>query len=139
MKKIYSISTIRKKVRELGGKINAPKHLLSIRTTSDGFGTPYIEISENRYNYVVSERGVEFKREQTKDISVLLYWIFKDIVFSMASDYELEHRNPNEDNRRQLFGKILELMEQLDPQYLKWEKEDLNRILKENPYVDENR
>jgi hypothetical protein len=89
-------------------KINAPKHLLSVRTTSDRFGSPYIEINKNGYNYVVSESGVEFKREQTKNISVLLYWIFKDIVFSIASDYELEQRNPNEDSRRQLFIKILE-------------------------------
>ena len=29
-------------------------------------------------------------------------------------------------------------MEHLDPRYSEWEKEDLNRILKENPYVDEN-
>ena len=133
MTKIYSISTIRKKARELGKKINAPNELLSIRTTSDGFGTPYIEINKDGYNYVVSERGIEYKREQTNDITILLYWIFKDIIFSMASDYELEHRNPNEDSRRQLFAKILELMEQLDPKYAKWEKEDLDKILKENP------
>ena len=82
MKKIYSISTIRKKVRELGKKINAPKHLLSVRTTSNGFGSPYIEINKNGYNYVVSERIVEFKREQTKDFSVLSYWIFKYIVLT---------------------------------------------------------
>jgi hypothetical protein len=137
MTKTYSIATIRKKVRELGKKIGAPTHLLSIRTTSDGFGTPYIEINKSGYNYVVSERGTEFQRKQTQDISILLYWIFKDIVFSIASDFELEHRKPNEDSRRQLFAKILELMEKLDPKYAKWEKEDLDNILKENPYMDE--
>jgi hypothetical protein len=56
MTKIYSISTIRRKVRELGKKINAPRHLLTVRATSDGFGTPYIEIDKNGYNYVVGER-----------------------------------------------------------------------------------
>jgi hypothetical protein len=137
MTKTYSIATIRKKVRELGKKIGAPTHLLSIRTTSDGFGTPYVEINKSGYNYVVSERGTEFQRKQTQDISILLYWIFKDIVFSIASDFELEHRKPNEDSRRQLFAKILELMEKLDPKYAKWEKEDLDNILKENPYMDE--
>ena len=136
MVKIYSISTIKKKVRELGKKINAPSHLLSVRTTSDGFGTPYIEINKNGYDYVVSERGVEYKREQTNDISVLLYWIFKSIVFSMVSGYELNNRNPNEDSRRKLFAKILELMEQLDPKFFEWEKKDLDSILKENPYED---
>ena len=56
MTKIYSISTIRRKVRELGKKINAPHHLLTVRATSDGFGTPYIEIDKNGYKSVVSER-----------------------------------------------------------------------------------
>lgn len=110
MGKFYSISTIRKKVRELGKKINAPSHLLTVRTATDGLGTPHIEIDKTGYNYVVSEWGQEYKRKQTKDISTLLYWIMKDIVFTMASDYELEHRNPNEDSRRQLFAKIIEQM-----------------------------
>lgn len=99
MDKIYSISTIRKKVKEYGKKIDAPTQLLSIHTTSDGFATPYIEIDENGYNYVVSERGTEFRRRKTQDINQLLYWILSDIVFNMAADYELEHRKPDEDSR----------------------------------------
>ena len=136
MDKFYSISTVRKKIKEYGKKIKAPSRYLRIRTTSDGFGTPYIEINEKGYNYIVNERGVEHKREQTKDIDKFIYWIFKDVVFDMASSYELEHRRRNEDSRRQLFAKILELMEQLDPKFLKWEKEDLDKILDKNPYND---
>jgi len=137
MVKFYSISTIRKKVKEYGNKINAPTRLLSVRTSSDGFGTPHIEIDENEYNYVVSERGVEYERKKTKEITKLLYWIFNDIVFNMASDYELEHRNPNEDSRRQLFAKIIELMEQLDSNFAQWQKEELDKFLEEAPYDDD--
>ena len=137
MVKIYSISTIRKKVREYGKKIHAPSHLLSVRASSDGFGTPHIEIDENGYNYVMSERGEEFERRQTKDIDKLLYWIFNEIVFIMASDYELENRKPNEDFRKQLFAKQLELMEQLDSKFAQWNKEELDKILEETPYEDD--
>ena len=137
MTKIYSISTIRKKVREYGKKINAPSRLLTVPTTSDGFGTPYVEIDNTGYNYVVSERGTEFERRQTNDINKLLYWIFKSIVFIMASDYELDHRKPHEDFRRQLFAKTIELMEKLDSNFLRWEKEEIEKILKENPYEDD--
>ncbi|MFX1502076.1 MAG: Imm63 family immunity protein [Promethearchaeota archaeon] len=136
MVKIYSISTIRKKVREYGKKINAPNHLLSIRTSSDGFGTPYIEINEKGYNYVISERGREFERRQTKDIDKLLYWIFNNITFEIASEYELEHRKLNEDFRRQLFAKQHELMRQLDVKLAKWNKEELERILENSPFDD---
>ena len=136
MVKIYSISTIRKKVREYGKRIHAPSRLLTIRTSSDGFGTPFIEIDEKGYNYVVSERGEEYERKQTKDINILLYWIFKLIVFEMASDYELENRKPNEDFRRQLFAKQLELMEKLDSKFAQWNKEELDKILEKSPYED---
>ncbi len=137
MTKIYSISTIRKKVREYGKRINAPSHLLSVRSSSDGFGTPHIEIKKKEYNYVISERGTEFERRQTKNLDKLLYWIFKSIVFNIASEYELEHRKPNEDFRRQLFAKQIELMEKLDSKFAFWEKEDLEKILKEHPFDDD--
>ena len=133
---LYSISTIRKKIREYGKKINAPKHLLTVRTTSEGFGTPHIEINEKGYNYVVCERGTEFERRQTKDLNKILYWIFKSIVFRMASDYELEHRKPDEDFRRQLFAKRIELMEKVDSKFALWEKKEIEKTLKEHPYDD---
>ncbi|MFW9949273.1 MAG: hypothetical protein ACFFKA_04000 [Candidatus Thorarchaeota archaeon] len=68
MTKTYSISTIRKKLREYGKKINVPSQLLTVLTTSDEFGTPYIEIDKKGYNYVIRERGTEFKRRQTNHI-----------------------------------------------------------------------
>lgn len=131
---LYSISTIRKKVREYGKKIQAPKKFLTVPTTTDGFGTPHIEIDDQGYHYVVSERGTEFKRKTTSDVHTLLYWIFKDIIFEMASDYELNHRKPEEDFRRILFKKDLEFFKKLDEQWYVWEKEELDNILKENPY-----
>ncbi|MEJ2249121.1 MAG: Imm63 family immunity protein [Candidatus Lokiarchaeota archaeon] len=133
---MYSISTIRKNVREYGKKISAPKNLLTIHTSSDGFGTPYIEINKSGYNFVVSERGTEFVRKITKDFNKILYWIFEPIVFEMANDYELENRNPKEDNRKILFSKEIELMEKLDPQWAQWKKEDVEKILEEYPYDD---
>ncbi|TFG24662.1 MAG: hypothetical protein EU533_01875 [Promethearchaeota archaeon] len=136
MGKFYSISTIRKTVRGLGKKINAPSHLLTVRTFTDGFGTPHIEIDKNGYNYVICERGSEHERRQTEDITTLLYWILKDVVFIMASDYELEHRDPNEDSRRQLFAKIIDLMNRLDPKFAQWKKKELDNILEENPFDD---
>jgi hypothetical protein len=136
MDRKYSITTIRKKVREYGKKINAPKKLLTIRTTSDGFATPYIEINKESYNYVVSERGTEFKRKKTTDLDKILYWIFKDIVFELASEFELNHRKEDEDFRRILFVKEIELMEKLDPKWGKWLKKEQNEILKKYPYED---
>lgn len=135
---IYSISTIRRKVREYGKRIHAPRNMLTIRTISDGFGTPHIEIDEKGYNYVVSERGEEYDRKHTKDINKLLYWIFELIVFDMASEYELENRKPNEDFRRVLFSKEIELMESLDLQWAQWKRKEIDKVLNEHPYEDDD-
>jgi len=138
MVKIYSISTIRRKVREYGKKINAPSHILTVYTSSNEFGTPHIEIDEKGYSYVVRERGREHERKQTKDIILLLYWIMNSIVFIMASDYELNNRKENEDFRRQLFAKEIELMEKLDLKFALWKKEELDKILEKYPYDDDS-
>ena len=137
MSKTYSFSTIRKKIREFGKKINAPSHLLSVRSTGDGFGNPHIEIGKNEYFYVVTERNMEFERRKTNNFDKLLYWLLSDIVFIMASKFELENRNPDEDSRRQLFAKEINLMEKIDPKFVKWKKEEISKILANNPYEDE--
>ncbi|MBD3213081.1 MAG: hypothetical protein GF311_10780 [Candidatus Lokiarchaeota archaeon] len=137
MANIYSITTIRRKVKEYGKIINAPARSLRVFTTSDGFGTPYIEIGTNEYSYIISERGSELERRRTNDLDTLLYWILSDIVSNMAEEWELEHRKPNEDSRRQLFAKEIELMEQLEPKFAKWKKKEIREILKKYPYDDE--
>ena len=134
MGELFSISTIREKVKEYGKKINAPKKLLTIRSTTNGMGTPHIEIDEGGYHYVVSERGTEFRHDTTRELHTLLYWIFKGIVFQMASEYELIHRKSEEDYRKVLFSKTLDLFEKLDKQWYEWEKENIDNILKETPY-----
>ena len=138
MVKIYSISTIRKKVGDYGKKINVPSHLLTVRASSDGFGSPHIEINEMGYNYIVIERGTEFERKQTMDIDLLLYWIFTSIVFIMASEYELENRKPNEDFRRQLFSREIELMDKMNSKFGQWKREELAKTLETTPYDDDS-
>ncbi len=134
MTKLYSIATIRKKVREHAEKINAPKNLLRVRSTTNGFGTPHIEIDKKGYNYIIWERGREHERNTTEDLHELLYWIFKNIVFNIASKYELNHRKTGEHFRRILFHKELELFKELDAQWFQWHKEEIDNTLKKNPY-----
>ncbi len=59
------------------------------------------------------------------------------IVFMIGSDYELKNRKNNENFRRQLFAKEIELMEQLDSKFAQWKKEELDKILEEYPYDDD--
>lgn len=113
---------------------NAIRHL-HFNATNDG--SAHIEIdNEGKYNYIVTERGSELQRKFTDSLDCLLYWIFSTITFSLAMEYELKNRKEHEDFRRLLFCKQIELLNSIS---LKWgdrRKNEIQKILAENPYVD---
>lgn len=131
-----SISEIRGLVRSMGEKINAPSALLSIPSQSPGNGTPHIEVDDNNYMYVVSERGEEFIRQITSDLDELLYWIFDGITFSMAAKYEINHRVGGVDPRRVIFSKQLEMLGLLSSEWALLAKKNIDETIKKSPYND---
>lgn len=70
------------------------------------------------------------------DLDELLYWIFKGATFSMAADFEVAHRRENEDFRRILFSKQIELLSQLSPEWALRMAEEHNRTLQDPPFRD---
>jgi hypothetical protein len=54
--KLLSLTTIRKKVKDLAQKINAPKDSLPRFGTTMDFGHPHIEVDKKGYHYVVFEK-----------------------------------------------------------------------------------
>jgi Immunity protein 63 len=65
-------------------------------------GTPHIEVDDH-YHYVVCERGHEFRRQSTRELDTLVYWIARDITHSMAfSPHVITHKD-DEDWRRTAF------------------------------------
>lgn len=131
-----SISEIRGLVRSMGEKINAPSALLSIPSQSPGNGTPHMEVDDNNYMYVVSERGEEFSRQITTDLDELLYWIFDSVTFSMAVKYEIDHRAGGEGPRRVIFSKQLEILAFLKAEWAVLAKKNIDEIIKNHPYSD---
>lgn len=133
MKK-YSITTIRKKIRDYCEVLEAPKELKTIKTTPSAFGDPHIEIDEKGYQYVIHERGNEIERKITQEMEELLYWIMKDITFEMASEYEVNHRRKNQDSRRILFETQLKLLKKAKEEFYIRRKEEIKNLLQKYPY-----
>jgi len=131
------IDAIRQAVYKLGEKINAPSSLLSLPDQSRGDGTPHIELKNNKYHYVLSEHGTEFSRNETSDLNELLYWVFSNIASSMGYSFELSHRKSNQDSRRLAFGKRLELLEKINPEWANREAKEIEKVLSANPYDDD--
>jgi hypothetical protein len=133
----YSLDDIKKKVDELAIKINAPTNLLPNYGQQTWDAHPYIEVDNLGFMfYIISERGQEFERKMTDKIDDLLYWIFANVTFSMASDYELKNRIEDKDCRRIMFDKQEELLGQLNENWRLKENAEHQSILRRHPFDD---
>ncbi len=111
-----TLSAIAEAVDQLAKKIDAPSGLLPTYGRSEDGARHHIEVSsDGAMHWVVVERGEELDRRTTLDRDELFYWVFQTVTFSMASDYEVTHRRPDEDSRRQLFTVQLDLLATLNP------------------------
>ncbi len=99
-------------------------------------GAPHVEIVDDTYHYVVTERGSEFERRKTKDPDELLYWLLYDVAFDMACQYEVEHRIEGQDFRRLMFEKKVEYMATLSPEWADRVRDHNASVLAEHPFSD---
>ncbi|MCK3686431.1 Imm63 family immunity protein [Maribellus sp. YY47] len=128
---------IRRKVKELANKIEAPANLFPTYRFSSGDALPLIKIDkQGKLHYLLVERGQEFERRTTENLDELLYWIFSGITASMAFEYELKNRIEDKDCRRIAFDKQIELLSILNENWSKKEHEEHLQILKNHPFDD---
>lgn len=133
----YSLDDIKKIADELALKIKAPTNLLPSYGQQTWDAHPYIEVDNLGFMYyIISERGQEYERKMTDKIDDLLYWIFANVTFSMASDYELKNRIEDKDCRRIMFDKQEELLGQLNHNWRQKENAEHQSILKNHPFDD---
>jgi len=131
-----SIKEIQEMVTQLGEVIDAPSFLLFVSPEPVGDGTPHLEVVNDKFNYVVTERNVEFSRRATSSVDELLYWIMKGVVSKMAMEFELNNRVVGQDFRRLYFSKMIDLLGRLSPSWRGKVKEEIEEILERSPYVD---
>jgi len=88
------------------------------------------------YHYAYSEKGKVRTHRISNDLFDASYWIFSDYIFQMALKYATRHQIPDQDFRRLLFAKELELFKVLGPNYLKRAEIAIDEVLKQEPYRD---
>jgi hypothetical protein len=132
-----TLDSIQQKVWTLGRAIGAPINLLIVRWQASGYGEPYIDLDNDGFHYIISERGMEMSRRTVVSLDELLYLLLEDAVSAMAWDYEREHRVKGRDPRRIAFPERIRLMSQLDPRWAARAREDIDETLKSSPYFDD--
>jgi hypothetical protein len=134
---MISISTIRSRYYEAARRVGAPEDEVVFATRPDWDGRPYVERRGDAYAYVVSERGVEHECRLTEDPDDILYWLVSSLTFSMATEYELNHRREGQDSRRIWIDKHLELLALADPRWAARKRLEYDQLLREHPFVDD--
>lgn len=100
-------------------------------------GAPHIELVGGKYDYVVTERGLELERQTAETEDELLYWLLSDVTTSIALKLELENRILGQDSRRQWFAKSIELLARLSPEWARRKESEYAKVLGEHPFRDE--
>ena len=121
----------------MGKIVDALLEYLILDSEPRGDGKPHLEIDCQGYHFVSSERGEEFERLVTKDLDELLYWVFNSIIFQIAVTHEYKNRVENQDFRKDVFKKQLELFKIIDIRFYTNRKEEIAKALESNTYRDE--
>ncbi|MFY0608617.1 MAG: hypothetical protein JXR10_18005 [Cyclobacteriaceae bacterium] len=129
-------SQIESELHRLGELIGAqPNQLPTIDNSRDS--KPNISFSANGTAYYEAhERGNELFSFPAFDLEHLMFMAFKDITFSMAFEHERKNRNPNEDSRRQLFSKQIELLRTLNSEWAERTQKEIDATLRTAPFDD---
>ena len=116
---------IKNEINILSSKINVPTELIPEINVSNEYASQFIEIDINNIVYlVIKERGNEIERLIPKDLNQLLFFVFKNITFTMAKNFELNNRIQNQDCRIIIFKKQLELINILDDSWVEIVKKE---------------
>jgi len=133
---MLSLKQIRYQVEKRAPLVGAEPDDLPAYGSSRDFGYPHIEVDESHYHWVVIERGQELERRTFAELDDLLFTIFASATHSIASRWELAHRVPNQDSRRLLFQRQIELLSRLDSSWSDRQRQHLDVILREHPFRD---
>ncbi|TWE07857.1 Imm63 family immunity protein [Rudaeicoccus suwonensis] len=88
------------------------------------------------YDYLATERGELVIDRHTSSRSELIEWIICDVAHDVAVSYEVGHRRPAEDSRRQQFALWVELMTRVSPQWGEHTGAKVREFLAVSPYSD---
>lgn len=104
-------------------------------TTNNVEGT-YTYSDETGYHYVYTEKGNINSHKITDNLFEISYWIYANQAFKISLIYAKNHRKNNQDFRRVLFAKEIELLGLIGENYRKRGEIEVDEILKVAPYND---
>lgn len=99
-------------------------------------GSSHVEFADGEYHYITTERGLDLSHQVTSSRDEMLYWLVYDLTFWLSVQFELKNRVDGQDCRRIMFAHWQKLMDRAGWQMAERLKNDIARILSENPFID---
>lgn len=128
-----TLKSIQARFRKLARALGSER---ALPTTPQHDGSAHAELVGGTYFYVVTERGTEYERRQTKDADELLAWFVRDLTSDIAGNWEVKHRVPSQDSRRLRFKKHIELLRDIDESWARTQESEYNDVLTRHPFDD---
>lgn len=97
-----------------------------------------IEVWPRQFSYLIIEKGNIWEEKTTSDPDQILFWIFKDITYSIANHHSAKISNVNIDSREILFNKQIELLEEIrmNKHFVEELKREYNVLLGKRLFAD---
>jgi hypothetical protein len=134
---LLNLFEIEGKVKQLAEKIGAPQDILPTYGYSEQSARPHVEVGSWTCAYVVAQSGQEVSRYTTRHVDQLLYKIFYDVTLMLSIQYAEQNRVENQDIRRIIFARQVELLSILSTQWGKRGANEQEQLLKEAPFDDD--
>lgn len=96
----------------------------------------YIYSKNNGYHIWYVEKGKVRERRITLKKETVLLYVLDIVSFDVAMNHAQKNRKENEDFRRELFKKEIEIYSLFGEKYEKKKRREVEKILKKNPYND---
>lgn len=96
----------------------------------------YIYSKNNGYHIWYVEKGKVRERRITLKKETVLLYVLDIVSFDVAMNHAKRNRKENEDFRRELFKKEIEIYSLFGEKYEKKKRREVEKILKKNPYND---
>lgn len=131
-----SIEQIQIEYNEYCRRINPAILNALIQTTRGDDGTSHLEIEDDTYHYIATERGLDLSKKSTRDKDELLYWLVSELAWGLASTYEFKNRIKGQSFRRVLFAKTIENLNKANPAWAERKQKEFYAILAIHPFND---
>ena len=133
MSDITSLADLAQKFHSMAADLNVESYYKAFHTTPQQEGSPHIELADGKFQFVVTERGLELERIVSLSADDVLYLLFNGITQHMATTYELQNRIPETDGRSVWFPYQEQLMENLNPSWGGKLREEHRHVLANHP------